>query len=38
MEGFGEHGNEPPSSVKCWEILSSFTIGGYTRTAQVHEV
>jgi hypothetical protein len=21
VEGFCEHGNEPPGSIKCWEVL-----------------
>jgi hypothetical protein len=25
-------------SIKCWEVLSSYATGGFTRRAQLHEV
>jgi hypothetical protein len=33
----GGHGNEPSDSIKCWEFLSSCTVGGFSRRAQLHE-
>jgi hypothetical protein len=34
-----EIGNEASGSVKCWgKFLSSCTIGGFSRRAQLHEV
>jgi hypothetical protein len=38
VEGSCEHGNEPPGSIKYWEILSSCTIGGFSRRVQLHEI
>jgi hypothetical protein len=38
VEGSCEHGNEPSGSIKCWKFLSSCTIGGFSRRAQLHEV
>jgi hypothetical protein len=37
MEGSCEHDNELSGSIKCWKILSSYTIGGFSRKAQLHE-
>jgi hypothetical protein len=31
-EGFCEHGNEPPGSIKYGELLSSSATGGFSRT------
>jgi hypothetical protein len=36
--GTSEHGNELSGSKNCWELLSSCTIGGFQRRAQLHEV
>jgi hypothetical protein len=33
VEGSCEHGNEPSDSIKCWEVLDSFS-----RRTQLHEV
>jgi hypothetical protein len=30
-------GNEASGSIKCWEVLSSCTIGRFSRRAQLHE-
>jgi hypothetical protein len=38
VEGFCEHGNEPSGSIKYWEVLELFTIGDFSRKAQLHEV
>jgi hypothetical protein len=38
VEGSCEHGNEPSGSIKCWKFLSSCTVGGFSRRAQLHEV
>jgi hypothetical protein len=27
VEGSCEHGNEPPGSIKCWEVLSIIAMG-----------
>jgi hypothetical protein len=31
VEGSCEHGNEPSGSIKCWEVLSECTIGGFSK-------
>jgi hypothetical protein len=33
-----EHGNDPLCSINLWEVLSSCTIGGFSRRAQLHDV
>jgi hypothetical protein len=38
VEGSCERGNEHSGSIKCWEVLSSCTIGGFSVRAQLHEV
>jgi hypothetical protein len=38
VEGSCEHSNKPSGSIKCWEVLSSRTIGGFSRRAQLHGV
>jgi hypothetical protein len=35
VEGSCEHGNEPGSSIKCWETLGE--IGGFSRRAHLHK-
>jgi hypothetical protein len=37
VEGSCEHSDEPSGSIKCWDILSSCTIGGFSGRAQLHE-
>jgi hypothetical protein len=32
------HGNEPSGFLKCLEVLSSCTIGGFSGRAQLREV
>jgi hypothetical protein len=34
--GSFEHGNEPFVSIKCWKVLESCTIGGFSRRTQLH--
>jgi hypothetical protein len=38
VEGSCEHGNEPSGSIKFWKFLSSYTTGGFSRRAQLHDV
>jgi hypothetical protein len=38
VEGSCEHGNEPSESIKVGKFLSSYTTGGFSRRAQLHEV
>jgi hypothetical protein len=38
MEGSCEHSNELLGSLKCWKFLSSCTTGGFSRSAQLHEI
>jgi hypothetical protein len=38
VEGSCERGNEPSGSIKCWNILSSCTISGFSRRAQLRWV
>jgi hypothetical protein len=38
VDGSCEHGNKLSGSIKIWEFLSSYTIGGFYRRAQLHEV
>jgi hypothetical protein len=38
MQGSYEHGNEPSDSISAGRFLSSCTIGGFSRRAQLHEV
>jgi hypothetical protein len=33
-----KHGNEPSGLIKCWDSLSSCTVGGLSRRAQLHGV
>jgi hypothetical protein len=33
-----ECSNEPSSSIKCWELSSYFTTGGFSSSAQLHKV
>jgi hypothetical protein len=37
VEGSFEHSNEPVGSIKCWEVLGSCTIGGFSGRAQLHQ-
>jgi hypothetical protein len=37
MEGSCEQGNEPPGSLKCWE-LSNCAPSGFSIRAELHEV
>jgi hypothetical protein len=37
QEGSYEHGNKLSGSIKCWEVLESCTIDGFSRRAQLHE-
>jgi hypothetical protein len=36
--GSVEHSDEASCFVKCWEFLSSCTIGGFSRRVQLHEI
>jgi hypothetical protein len=36
--GLFEHNNKPSDSIKFWEFLSDYAIGGLSRRAQLHEV
>jgi hypothetical protein len=38
VEGSCEHGNESSGSINAGKFLSSCTIGGFSRRAQLHEV
>jgi hypothetical protein len=38
VEGSCEHSNEPPGSIKCWEVLDGCKSCDFSRTAQVCEV
>jgi hypothetical protein len=38
VEGSCEHGNEPSGSIKTGNFLSGYTIGGFSRRAQLHGV
>jgi hypothetical protein len=37
VEGSCEYGNELSGSIKCWKFLSSCTICGFSRRAQLHD-
>jgi hypothetical protein len=32
------HGDEPSSSIKCWDILSIYTTGNFSRRVQLQGV
>jgi hypothetical protein len=38
VDGSSEQGNEPSGSINGGKFLSSCTIGGFSRRAQLHEL